>query len=110
MRRRSCGEEFIDGGRGLQLFNGLAGNFAGGVFFQPFWPFSGLLHEKVFEVDNEVVGAEADGDAAGGFDGETHHGFVDGTDLFDVEGAVGNTLAVQIEEILEDAEEGAVGN
>ena len=57
-----------------------------------------------------MVGAEADGDAVGGFDGETHHGFVDGADLFDVEGAVGDAFAVEVEEILEDAEEDAVGN
>ncbi len=45
-----------------------------------------------------MVRAETDGGAAGGFDGETHHGFVDGADLFDVEGTVRDALAVQIQE------------
>ena len=46
----------------------------------------------------------------GGFDGETHHGFIDGADLFDVEGAVGDAFAVENEELLECAVDGAVGD
>src|ERR1019366_1932834 len=71
------GEKFIHRSCGLQLLNGFASDLAGGVFFQPFWAVGGLLREQVFEVDDEVVGAEANGDTVGGFDRETHHGFVD---------------------------------
>jgi hypothetical protein len=37
------GEPFIHGGRGLQLFNGFAGDLAGGVFFEPLGAVSGFF-------------------------------------------------------------------
>jgi hypothetical protein len=39
---------------------------------------------------------------------EAHDGFIDGADLLDIEGAVGEALAGEVEEEVEDAVEGAV--
>jgi hypothetical protein len=41
---------------------------------------------------------------------EAHDGFIDGADLLDIEGAVGEALAGEVEEEFEDAVEGAVRN
>ena len=41
---------------------------------------------------------------------EAHHGFVDGADVLDVEGAVGDALAVQDDELFEHPVDGAVGH
>ena len=42
--------------------------------------------------------------------GEADHGLIDGADLLDIEGAVGEALAVEEQELFQDAEEGAVGD
>ena len=41
---------------------------------------------------------------------EAHHGFVDGADVLDVQGAVGDALAVQDDELLKHPVDGAVGD
>ena len=54
----------------------------------------------------------SDGDSAspGACETEAHHRFIDGADLLDIERAVGDALAIEEEEALEEAEDGAVGN
>ena len=56
------------------------------------------------------LGLEGDDAARGFLDVEAHDGFIDGADLFDIEGAVGEALAVEVEEEFEHLVEGAVGD
>ena len=56
------------------------------------------------------VGLDGDRGALGDAQLEAHHGLVDRADLLDVEGAVGDALAVEDEEVLEDAVDDAVGD
>jgi hypothetical protein len=54
------------------------------------------------------LGAQRQRAAAGKLDLEAHHHLVDRADLLDVEGAVGEALALQDQEALEDAPDRAV--
>jgi hypothetical protein len=68
------------------------------------------LGQERGEVDDDVLGADGDARALGALDVEAHHRLVDRADLLDVEGAVGEALAVEDEQALEDAPEHAVGD
>ena len=65
------------------------------------------------EIDGSAMGflgTDGDGLALGTSEGEAHHGFIDGADLFDIEGAIGDALAIEEEQAPEQAEDRAVGD
>ena len=55
-------------------------------------------------------GPDRGGAARRGLQSKPHHGLVDGTDMLDVQGAVGDALAVEDEELLQHPVDGAVGH
>ena len=89
------------------------GERAVGPLPQPLGPASARLGGQCLEVDGgrrAVLLLRLDGHraAAGGLEPEAHHGLVDRADLLDVEGAVGDALAVEHQQLVERAVDGAV--
>ena len=85
------------------------------LLLEPLGPVGGLGGEEFFQVDRGrcAVGlGRLDGDRAalGHFEVEAHHRLVDRADLLDVERAVAEPLAVEDEQVLEHAEDDAVGD
>jgi hypothetical protein len=68
------------------------------------------LGQQDREVDDHVLRADGDARAVGALQFKAHHRLVDRADLLDVEGAVGEALAVEDQQGLEDAPEHAVGD
>lgn len=71
--------------------------------------------QELFEVDGDrgAVGLgrlEGDRRPAGNFQAEAHHRLVHAADLFDVKRAVAEPLAVEDQELFEDAVDGVVGD
>lgn len=112
------GEQVVNAGGGFEGFLGVAGEFLVGAFGEPFGAvFAGDGKEGV---DGDGVGGgdaaflglafDSDGWAGGDFEAEAHHGLVNAADFLHVQGAVAEALAVEDEEVVQDAEESAVAD
>ena len=102
-------------GRLLQRSGGLARHGLVGLLLEPLRPVGGLGGEEFLQVDRgrravRLRGLDRDRAALGHFEVEAHHRLVDRADLLDVEGAVAEPLAVEDEQVLEHAEDDAVGD
>ncbi len=73
-------------------------------------PLRWLFFEQLAQVDDDVIGAHGDRAAEGAADLKAHDRLVDGAYLLDLEGSVGDPLAVQDEQVLEHPVEHAVGD
>ena len=69
-----------------------------------------LLLQQFREVDDDVLGRDGDGGPGRLLQREAHHRFVDRPDLLHVERAVRQPLAVQHQQVLQHAEDDAVGD
>jgi len=107
------GEEVVDGGGGLEGLGGGIGECGVGVFLEEFLAVGGLGGEEGFEADVEgravgFLGLEGDHALGGAFHGKAHDGLVNGADLLDIEGAVGEALAIEVKQEVEDAVQSAI--
>ena len=99
----------------LEAAADLAGQLRSAVSLSHFARLLGCLGEQRVEVDRRrgaVASSGLDGDrrARRPLQAEAHHRLVDRADLLDVEGAVGEPLAVEDEQVVEHAEDVAVGH
>jgi hypothetical protein len=83
------GERLFDGFGGSERLGLFCGEFAARLRFEAAGAVAGFFVEQRREVDDDVGGADGDAGAGGLFDVEAHDRLVDGADLLDVEGAVG---------------------
>ena len=91
------------------------GERAVGPLPQPLGPASARLGGQRFEVDGGrrtvlLLRLDRHRASAGGFEPETHHRLVDRADLLYIEGAVRDALAVEHQQLVERAVDGAVGH
>src|SRR6266540_1741392 len=87
----------------LHRVGSLAGQLTTGPVPQRLEPFGGLLVQQLAQIQHDMVWLHADGRSRGFAEFEAHHRLVDGSDLFHVEGAIADALAVEEQEVLEDA-------
>ena len=109
------GVEFFERPSALHGLRVLPGQLPVGPLLQPANPFAGGLGEQFLQVHchgGTVLLRRPDRrrKALCACEFETHHGLVDGADLLDVQGAVGEAFAVQHEQLLQRPEDGAVGD
>lgn len=109
------GEEVVEGGGGFERLGGGVGELGVGLFEEEFLAVGGFGGEEGIEgkVDGCAVaflGLEGDHAARGFLDLEAHDGFIDGADLLDIEGAVGEALAGEVEEEFQHFVNRAVGD
>ena len=86
-----------------------------GIFLEPLRPVCSFRGQQRFEIDGRrcavrFLGLEGNGASLGDFQVETHHRFVNAADLLDVERPVAEAFTVEDQEIIEDAEDHAVGD
>ena len=93
----------------------LVREFAVGPLLQPLGAAARLLVQQRFQIHGGggavlLAGLDGDGAAARLFEAEAHHGLVDGTDVLHVQGAVGDALAAEHDELFQHAVDGAVAH
>ena len=86
-----------------------------GAVLQPLGALGGRLVEQGIQIDRGrgtllLGGPDGDGEAVGRLQAEAHHRLVDRADVFDVQGPVGDALAVEHDELLQHPVDGAVGD
>ena len=109
------GEEVVGGGSGFKGLGCGLGELGVGLVGEGFLTVGGLAGEECVEVevDRCAVGLlRFEGDAAAGglLHLEAHDRLIDRADLLDIEGPVGEAFAVEVEEKIQDAVQGAVGD
>ena len=112
------GEQVVNAGGGFEGFLGVAGEFLVGAFGEPLGAVFGRRGKEFVEVDGggggdaAFLGLAFDGNGwpGGDFEAKAHHGLIDAADFLHVQGAVAEALAVEDEEVVQDAEESAVGD
>ena len=99
--------------RGQRLADLVGDRVAIGLFLEEFGALRSLLCRQRRHVDEHrrpvvLAGADRDRRAGTRLDREAHHRLVDAADLLDVEGAVGQLLAVEAQQQVENAQDAAV--